>query len=81
MPSKRQEQIVIHQGKLRYQRDTPFIAGIIQHELDVQLDEVSEKQATGLINITSVSYEMGMFAGLRMGEKIGHKLSRIVIFN
>ena len=79
--SKRQEQTVINQGKPYYQADTPFIADIIQHELDIELDEVTEQQATALINITGVSYELGMLAGIKLSEINSHVLNRIVIFN
>jgi hypothetical protein len=81
MASKRIEQIVIKQGQPFYNRDAPVIATIIQEELEVSTDEVSEAQATGLVNITGMSYEMGMFAGLKIGEQNGQLLNRMLIFN
>ena len=81
MASKREESIVIKQGQPLYDADTPIIADIIQQELDVSTDEVSEKQATGLVNITGMSYEIGMFAGLRIGEQNGQILNKMLIFN
>ena len=81
MASKRHESIVINQGQTYYNLDCINIATIIQEELEVSTDEVSEKQATGLVNITGMSYEMGMLSGLKMGEQIGHKLNRLVTMN
>jgi len=81
MISKRHERIVVEQGQPYYQCDAPHIATIIQEELEVSTDEVTEKQATGLINITGMSYEMGMFAGLKLAVLHSQFLSRIVILN
>lgn len=81
MISKRVEQIVIHQGQPYYQRDAGNIATVIQEELEVQIDEVTEQQATGLINITGMTYEMGLIAGIELSEKINIKRNRIVSMN
>lgn len=81
MPSKRQEKIIIGQGQLHYYSDTPIIANIIHEELGVSVDEVSEAQATGLINITGMAYEMGMIAGIGLGERHGQFLNKVVTMN
>ena len=81
MISKRQEQVLINQGQPYYHADAPHIALIIQEELEVSTDEVSEQQATGLVNITGMTYEMGMLAGIRIAEGNNQLLTRIITMN
>jgi hypothetical protein len=81
MLPKRIEQVIINQGQSYYNCDATHISTIIQEELEVAIDEVSEAQATGLINITGMSYEMGMVAGIDMGERMARRINRIVTFN